>query len=98
MIKFISDLQQVGRLFSSGTPVSSTKETDSYDITAILLKVTLKHPNRSHVFEKNLCADIHLIAYFIFFFITQRNPLSRTKSTPVPRGQSLEEFDQNDNG
>lgn len=29
---------------------------------------------------------------------SQRTPLSRTKSTPVPRGQSLEEFDQNDNG
>ena len=67
VIKCISDLQQVGRLFSSGTPVSSTNETDSHDITAILLKVTLKHPNRSHVFEKNLCADIHLIAYFLFF-------------------------------
>ena len=98
MIKFISDLQQVGRLFSSGTPVSSTNETDSHDITAILLKVALKHPNRSHVFEKNLCCRYTFNCLFHFFFITQRNPLSRTKSTPVPRGQSLEEFDQNDNG
>jgi len=30
-----------GRLFSPGTPVSSTNKTDSHDIAEILLKVAL---------------------------------------------------------
>ena len=40
MIKFVSDLRQVG-WFSTGTPVSSTNKTDRHDITEILWKVTL---------------------------------------------------------
>jgi hypothetical protein len=40
MIKFVSDLRQVGG-FSLGTPVSSTNKTDRHDITEILLKVAL---------------------------------------------------------
>ena len=39
MIKFVSDLRQVG--FSTGIPVSSTKNNDHHDITEILLKVCL---------------------------------------------------------
>jgi hypothetical protein len=39
MIKFVSDLRQVGG--SLGTPVSSTNKTDCHDITEILLKVAL---------------------------------------------------------
>ena len=38
MIKFVSDLRQVGSRFS---PVSSTIKTDRHDITEILLKVVL---------------------------------------------------------
>ena len=40
VIKFISDMQQIGG-FSPGTPVSSTNKTDCHDITEILLKVAL---------------------------------------------------------
>ena len=40
VIKFVSDLQQVGGFFP-GTPVSSTNKTDHNDITEILLKVAL---------------------------------------------------------
>ena len=40
VIKFASDLLQVGG-FSSSTPVSSTNKTDRHDITEILLKVAL---------------------------------------------------------
>ena len=40
MVKFISDLGQVGD-FSLGTPVSSTNKTDRLDMTEILLKVAL---------------------------------------------------------
>jgi hypothetical protein len=36
VIKFVSDLRQVG-----GFPVSSTNNTDNHDIAAILLKVAL---------------------------------------------------------
>ena len=39
LIKFVSDLRQVGAWFSLGTPVSSTNKTDRHDITEILLKV-----------------------------------------------------------
>jgi hypothetical protein len=40
VLKFVSDLQQVGG-FLLGTPVSSTNKTDRHDITEILLKVAL---------------------------------------------------------
>ena len=40
MIKFVSDLRQVGGFFP-GTPVSSTNKTDHHDITEIVLKVAL---------------------------------------------------------
>jgi hypothetical protein len=39
MIKFVSDLRQVGGF--PGTLVSSTNKTDRHDITDILLKVAL---------------------------------------------------------
>jgi len=38
VIKFVSDMQQVG-WFSPGTTVSFTNKTDRHDITEILLKV-----------------------------------------------------------
>jgi hypothetical protein len=41
LLKFVSDLGQVDRWFSLGTPVSSTNKTDCHDITAIRLKVAL---------------------------------------------------------
>jgi hypothetical protein len=44
--KFVSDLQQVSG-FLRGTPVSSTKKTDSHDITEILLKVALNTINQA---------------------------------------------------
>jgi len=40
MIKFVSDLRQVGGFFPC-TPVSSTNKTDHHDITEIVLKVAL---------------------------------------------------------
>jgi hypothetical protein len=40
VIKFVSDLRQVGG-FSAGSPVSSTNKTDRHDIAEILLKVAL---------------------------------------------------------
>ena len=46
VIKFVSDLRQVGG-FSPGPPVSSTNKTYLHDITEILLKValnTIKQP------------------------------------------------------
>ena len=40
VIKFVSDLSQVGG-FLRGPPVSSTNKTDRHDIAEILLKVAL---------------------------------------------------------
>jgi hypothetical protein len=42
VIKFVSDLRQVGRGFSPGTPVSSSNKTDRHDITEILKYEYLK--------------------------------------------------------
>ena len=57
MIKFVSDLREVGGLFSPGTPVSSTDKTDRHDITEILLKVVLNKTNK-HLFIK-LSSDLY---------------------------------------
>ena len=55
VIKFISDLRQVGG-FSSGTPISSTNKTDFHDITEILLKVAFntKHHQPSCTKQEKL--------------------------------------------
>jgi hypothetical protein len=41
VIKFVSDLRQVGGHFSPGHPVSSNNKTVRHDLTEILLKVAL---------------------------------------------------------
>ena len=46
VIKFVSDLRQVGG-FSPGTPISSTNKTDRYGITEILLKVVINTINQT---------------------------------------------------
>ena len=58
MIKFVSDLRQVGG-FSAGTPVSSTNKTDRHDIAEILLKValnTIKQTTKNHY---RVCLSTH---------------------------------------
>jgi hypothetical protein len=40
-----------GRWFSPGTPASSTTKTGLQDIAEILLKVALKHPKKSTIFQ-----------------------------------------------
>ena len=57
MIKFVSDLREVGGLFSPGSPVSSTDKTDRHDITEILLKLALNKANK-HLFIK-LSSDLY---------------------------------------
>ena len=47
VIKFVSDLRQIGDFFP-GTPVSSTYKTDSHDIIEILLKVALSAINQNY--------------------------------------------------
>ena len=47
MIKFVSDLRQVGGC-SPCPPVSSTNKTDRHDITEILLKVALNTINKTN--------------------------------------------------
>ena len=46
VIKFVSDLRQVG-VFFPGNPVSSTNKTDRHDIAEILLKVALNTINQT---------------------------------------------------
>ena len=48
VIKFVSDLQQVGG-FSPGPPVSSINKTDHHDITEILLKVALNTIKQTNI-------------------------------------------------
>jgi hypothetical protein len=48
LIKFVSDLRQVG-VFSPTTPVSYTNKTDRHDITELLLKVALNTINHKDI-------------------------------------------------
>jgi hypothetical protein len=48
VIKFVSELRQVGAWFSPGIPVSSTNKTDRHDMTEILSKVALNTINPNH--------------------------------------------------
>jgi hypothetical protein len=70
VIKFISDLRQVGG-FRPGTPVSSTNKTDRHDITEILLKVALNTIiltlHRNSTLEKPLILELILYIWFKFF-------------------------------
>ena len=66
MIKFISDLLQVGG-FSPNSPVSSTNKTDHHDLTEILLKVALnitKQTKQSYIF---FSTPLHITLLYIFF-------------------------------
>ena len=57
MIKFVSDLRQVGG-FSASPPVSSTNKTERHDITEILLKVALNTiSNKQTNKQPNNCRD-----------------------------------------
>ena len=54
---YVRQLLATGRLFSPGTPVSSTNITDSHDIIEILLKVAL-----------NTISQPRKFMFFIFIF------------------------------
>ena len=56
MIKFVSDLQQVGG-FLRDTPVTSTNKTDRHDIDEILLS-GVKHHNPNLSVSMNTCTEI----------------------------------------
>ena len=47
VIKFVSDLRQVGGFCFLGIPVSSIKKTDSHDIAEMLFKVALNTINQT---------------------------------------------------
>ena len=71
VIKFVSD-----RWFSSGTPVSSTNNTDRHDITEILLKVALniiKQTNKQTISNCgfNIFGTIHAIILLYNIFLKQ---------------------------
>jgi hypothetical protein len=51
VIKFVSDLRQVGGFFP-GNPVSSTNKTDRHDIAEILLKVALNTITPNPIVQK----------------------------------------------
>ena len=51
VIKFVSDLRQVGG-FLPGTLVSSTNKTDRHDITEILMKMALSTMNLNLTLKK----------------------------------------------
>ena len=72
VIKFVSDLRQVGG-FSPGTPVSPTKKIDRHDIAEILLKVAFIIKNlslsltlyRINIYGKSNIGRPMSIAYFL---------------------------------
>jgi len=64
VIKFVSDLQQVGGFFL-GPSVSSTNKTDCHNITEILLKVALNTILNYHIFE--MINFLHLNSTWLFY-------------------------------
>ena len=68
MINFLSDLRQVGWIFSLRTSLSSINNTDRNDITEILLKVALNTKNHqpSTLIECAVSSYWNLIYYFCF--------------------------------
>ena len=61
VIKFVSDLRQVGGFLSRGTPISSTNKTDRHDITEILLQVALNTTNPQNPPIKDAKVDVRFI-------------------------------------
>ena len=74
VIKFVSDLWQVGGFFP-GTLVSSTNGTDRYDIAEILLKVALniiKQTNKQTLIKRSniiFFSSSHLLPSMFFYII-----------------------------
>ena len=70
VIKFVSDLPQVGGFLSLGTQVFSTNKTDRHDITEILLKVALNtiNPVQSNLITERTTteADDNRIRVMVF--------------------------------
>jgi hypothetical protein len=86
-----------GGWFSPGPPVSSTNKTDLYDITEILLKVTLHHQTKTNatkltyfnVFGKTLTGIISMIQINLsigkhptFYFRLQRGSSFASREDP----------------
>ena len=68
VIKFISDLRQVG-CFHWALWFPPPNNTDRHDVTEIWLKVTFKHrnPNPTNHYETELCSNIDQLLSFIIF-------------------------------
>jgi hypothetical protein len=64
-------------LFSPGTPLSSTNETDCHDITEILLKVALTTITTTHFYH------VSFIIFILFLFLT------KYENIPEPQIQHL---------
>jgi hypothetical protein len=58
-----------GRLFSPGTPVSSTNKTDRHDITEILLKVALNTTTLTLTLTLSIQNKNSGPAYFVFIML-----------------------------
>ena len=63
VIKFVSDLRQVGGFFL-GTPVSSNNETDLWDKAEIVLEVALK--TITIFLQGHLSSHIILLGFLLF--------------------------------
>ena len=65
VIKFVSDLRQVG-CFLQGPPVSFTNKTDRHDIIEILLKVALNAMNQANLYYIYFCCWLMINSHCIF--------------------------------
>jgi hypothetical protein len=66
VIKFVSDLWQVGGL-NPGTPVSPTNKTDCHDIAELLLKVVLNTTNQTYLLENCVTLSRKLRPEYILY-------------------------------
>jgi hypothetical protein len=60
-----------GRLFSPGTPASSTTKTDRHDIAEILLKVALSTKNvyQNQINQKLSYVDVSLLCFTLLIIV-----------------------------
>ena len=70
MVKFVSDLRQVGGFhqvlrFSPGPSIFSTNKTDNHNITEILLKVTFNTINLNLFVLSMFCRSLQMLFCFI---------------------------------
>ena len=88
LIKFVSDLRQVGGFFP-GTLVSSTNKTDRHNITEMLLKanfIQFYFVNRYGASVSQICSVCHNSNRILSSFMTYHRVCNKSNTTSATYG------------